>query len=70
MVQPDEPGTPVGREPAEDDDRLGSPVDVAENDSAYLVSAEFPQVKKKDTKVTIENGCLTISGERKKEAEE
>ena len=41
-------------------------VDVAENDSAYLVTAELPQVRKEDTKVSIEDGCLTISGERKK----
>jgi HSP20 family protein len=45
-------------------------VDIAEEDSAYLVTAELPEVKKEDAKVAIENGVLTISGERKKETEE
>lgn len=45
-------------------------VDVAEEDKAYLVTAELPEVKKEDMKVTVENGVLTISGERKKEKEE
>jgi HSP20 family protein len=45
-------------------------VDVAEEDKAYLVTAELPEVKKEDMKVTVENGVLAISGERKKEKEE
>lgn len=47
---------------------IGAPtVNVAENDRAYLVTAELPQVRKEDTRVSIEDDCLTISGERKKE---
>ncbi|EQD24994.1 MAG: Hsp20/alpha crystallin family protein [Nitrospirae bacterium] len=45
-------------------------VDVAEEEKDYLVTAELPEVKKEDMKVTVENGVLTISGERKKEREE
>ncbi len=45
-------------------------VDIAEEENAYLVMAELPEVKKEDAKVAIENGVLTISGERKKETEE
>jgi HSP20 family protein len=45
-------------------------VDIAEEEKAYLVTAELPEVKKEDAKVSIENGVLTISGERLKETEE
>lgn len=45
-------------------------VDISETDSAYLVKAEIPGVKKEDVKVTIEDGMLTIQGERKQEKEE
>ena len=45
-------------------------VDVAEDDSEYLITADLPDVKKKDIKVTAEDGRLTISGERKREKEE
>jgi len=45
-------------------------VDVAETDAEYLIKAELPEVKKEDVKVTVEDGVLTISGERRHEAEE
>lgn len=45
-------------------------VDVAEEENAYVVLAELPEVKKEDMKVSMENGILTISGERRKEHEE
>lgn len=45
-------------------------VDVAEDDKAYLIKADLPEVKKDEVKVTVENGVLTISGERKFEKEE
>ena len=45
-------------------------VDITEDDKEYLVKAELPEVKKEDVKVTVENGILTISGERKFEKEE
>ena len=45
-------------------------VDVVEDDKEYLIKAELPEVKKENVKVTIENGVLTITGERKFEKEE
>ena len=45
-------------------------VDITEDDREYLIKAELPEVKKEDVKVTVENGTLTITGERKFEKEE
>jgi HSP20 family protein len=45
-------------------------VDIAEDDKEYLIKAELPEVQKDDVKVTVENGTLTICGERKAEKEE
>jgi len=45
-------------------------VDVEETDKEYLIKAELPEIRKEDVKVTIENGVLTIEGERKQEKEE
>jgi HSP20 family protein len=45
-------------------------VDISETDKAFVIKAEIPEVKKEDVKVTIDNGVLSISGERKQEKEE
>lgn len=45
-------------------------VDVSETAEGYLIQAELPQVKKDDIKVTVDNGVLHISGERKQEKDE
>ncbi|GEM_PF-79749 len=45
-------------------------VDVIEDEKEYLLKVELPEIKKDDVKVTVENGVLTISGERKVEKEE
>jgi HSP20 family protein len=45
-------------------------VDITETDSAYLIKGEIPGVNKEDVKVNIEDGMLTMSGERKQEKEE
>ena len=45
-------------------------VDITEDDHEYLFKAELPAMKKDDVKITIENGMLYISGERKAEKEE
>ena len=45
-------------------------VDITEDDKEYLLKAELPELKKEEVKVTVENGELTISGERKFEKEE
>jgi len=44
--------------------------DITEDDKEYLIKLELPEVKKEDVKVTVENGLLTMSGERKFEKEE
>ena len=45
-------------------------VDITETDSEYQIKAEIPDVRKEDVKVTLEDGVLTIQGERKQEREE
>ena len=45
-------------------------VDIIEDNNEYLVKAELPELKKEEVKVNVENGELTISGERKSEKEE
>lgn len=42
-------------------------VDIMEGDGAYLMKAELPEVAKEDVSVRVENGVLSISGERKAE---
>jgi HSP20 family protein len=44
--------------------------DITEDDKEYIVKTELPGMRKEDVKVTVENGVLTISGERKFEKEE
>jgi HSP20 family protein len=44
--------------------------DITEDDKEYIIKAELPEMKKEDVKVTVENGILTVSGERKFEREE
>lgn len=45
-------------------------VDIVEDETAFVVKAELPEMKKEDVKVTVEDGVLTLSGERKMEKEE
>ncbi|MGA7594271.1 MAG: Hsp20/alpha crystallin family protein [Gallionella sp.] len=45
-------------------------VDITETDAAYLIQGEIPGVNKEDVRINIEDGLLTISGERKQEKEE
>lgn len=45
-------------------------VDISEDEKEYVVKAELPDLKKEDVKVCVEDGDLTISGERKFEKEE
>ena len=45
-------------------------VDITEDEKEYLIKAELPEVNKEDVKVTVENGTLTVTGERKFEKEE
>lgn len=45
-------------------------VDISETDAEYLLKAQLPAVKKEDVHVTYDDGMLTISGERRHEAEQ
>ena len=45
-------------------------VDIAEDEKEYLIKAELPEVKKEEVKVTVEDGTVSICGERKFEKEE
>lgn len=44
--------------------------DISETETAYLIKAEIPGVNREDVSVTVEDGVLTIQGERKAEKEE
>ena len=45
-------------------------VDITEDEKEYLITAELPDVKREDVKVNVENGVMTLSGERRFEKEE
>jgi len=44
--------------------------DVCENDAEYVIKAELPEVRKEDVSITVQDGVLTLSGERKQEKRE
>ena len=43
--------------------------DITEDDNEYLVTADLPEVKKEEVHVNIDNGVISISGERKTKLE-
>ncbi|HEX9343905.1 MAG TPA: Hsp20/alpha crystallin family protein [Actinomycetota bacterium] len=46
--------------------RMWAPaIDISERKDAYVVTVEVPGVKQDDIDITLEDGLLTISGERK-----
>ena len=45
-------------------------VDIAEMNDAFKIKAEIPGVKKEDVHVTLDNGVLTLEGERRQHREE
>ncbi len=44
--------------------------DISETEKEYIVRADLPAVKKEDVKVTVNDGVLTLEGERKQKKEE
>lgn len=44
-------------------------VDIEESDDSYLIRADIPGVDKKDIDVRLENGVLSITGEKRVEKE-
>ena len=45
-------------------------VDISETDNHFVIKAEIPGIKREDVNISIEDGVLTIHGERKEEKEE
>ena len=45
-------------------------VDIVEDEKEYLIKAELPEIRKEDLKVTVQDGVLALTGERKFEKEE
>ena len=43
---------------------------IVENDKEYVISADLPAVKREDVNVTVENGVLSIKGEKESEKKE
>ncbi|MEQ6885659.1 Hsp20/alpha crystallin family protein [Salicola sp. Rm-C-2C1-2] len=39
-------------------------VDITENNDAFVITAELPGIRKEDVKVSVQDGVLTIQGER------
>ena len=55
----------------EGDAQAWTPVaNISETEDAYFIKAELPEVSKEDVKVTVNENVITISGERRKEAEQ
>lgn len=44
--------------------------DISETKTHYVIKAQLPEVDKKDIDVSVEDGVLTLSGERRYEKEE
>ncbi|HEY8191999.1 MAG TPA: Hsp20/alpha crystallin family protein [Alphaproteobacteria bacterium] len=45
-------------------------MDVSETEKSYLIKADLPGMEEKDVNVTLDDGVLTISGEKQSESEE
>jgi HSP20 family protein len=45
-------------------------VDIQETDKEYLIKADLPEVKREDVRVQVQDGVLTLEGERRSEKEE
>lgn len=61
---------PLSRELAISEGGWAPRVDIAETDKEFLIKAELPEIRKEDVKVEVNNGVLTLRGERKQEKEE
>src|ERR1700749_2382815 len=58
--------TNIGAAPSDAVIRL----DVSETPTSYVVKAELPGIEEKDVSLTLEDGVLTLSGEKQSETEE
>jgi HSP20 family protein len=58
------PGQGVAAQPARE---WAPAADVSETDGEYIIKAELPEVRKEDVSITVQDGVLTLTGERKAE---
>jgi HSP20 family protein len=67
-------GSGFGRFPlfsrGNDSDTVVPSIDVRESETELVVEAELPGMDEKDVSVTLNNGVLTLKGEKKSEREE
>jgi HSP20 family protein len=64
-------GPLFGRSPVSGEEEEWAPVaDISETDKEYVIKAELPEVKKEDVKITLEDGVITLAGERRQEREQ
>jgi HSP20 family protein len=45
-------------------------VDISQDDHEYTLKADLPEIRKDDVRVTVEDGILSVSGQRKSEKED
>jgi HSP20 family protein len=50
--------------------RWAPSADISETEKEYVIRAELPAVKKEDVQVTLDDGIITIKGERKQSKED
>ena len=61
----------VARLPGEGEAAQWRPAaNISETDREFLIKAELPEVRKEDVKVTVQDGVLTLAGERRQEKRE
>ncbi len=60
---------PAGGPPAADL-RLAPPVDVVETPDAIVLTAEVPGIRKEDVRIQVEDGVLSIAGEKEERREQ
>lgn len=54
-------------DPAASGRTFAPPVDISENEDAFVVTAELPGTKPEDVQVEVHDGVLTLRGEKKSE---
>ncbi|MFK7915890.1 MAG: Hsp20/alpha crystallin family protein [Pseudomonadales bacterium] len=61
---------PARRQSATRSSNWVPPVDISENDGAYLIELEIPAVAVEDVAVEVKDAVLTVSGERQRKDDE
>lgn len=69
QMNPARMGRPPGGTEGGKGDWLPS-TDISESEKEYTIRAALPAVKKEDLHVTLDNGLLTIKGERKQQQQD